>query len=62
MVERLKMSALYCRVQTLWRDRRAVTALEYGIIASTVGIALLAIFARLATPISAALANVGSSI
>jgi Flp pilus assembly pilin Flp len=56
------MSALYCRLQALWLDRRAVTALEYGIIASTVGIALLAIFAKLATPISQALSNVGSSI
>jgi Flp pilus assembly pilin Flp len=56
------MSAFYCRVQALWFDRRAVTALEYGIIASALGVALLAIFARLATPISLALSDVGSSI
>jgi Flp pilus assembly pilin Flp len=56
------MRALYSRVQALRLDRRAVTALEYSIIASTVGIALLAIFAKLATPISLALSNVGSSI
>jgi Flp pilus assembly pilin Flp len=43
-------------------DRRAVTALEYGIIASALALVLMAAFRGLGTPISQALAGVGSSI
>jgi pilus assembly protein Flp/PilA len=50
------------RLRVLRLDRRAVTALEYGIIASTLAVVLIAAFAKLGTPISEALYGVGSSI
>jgi len=56
------MANLLCQLRAFRFDRRAVTALEYGIIASALCVALLAIFARLATPISAILSGVGGSI
>jgi Flp pilus assembly pilin Flp len=56
------MNNLLCHMRTFRMDRRAVTALEYAIIASALGVALLAIFAKLATPISAILSGIGGSI
>lgn len=59
---RLRMTNLLFQLRNFQFDRRAVTALEYAIIASALGVALLAIFARLASPISAILSGVGGSI
>jgi Flp pilus assembly pilin Flp len=56
------MADLIRRARILRSDRRAVTALEYGIIASALAFLLMAIFARLGTSISAALQGVGNSI
>ena len=56
------MHNLLCHLRSFQFDRRAVTALEYAIIASALGVALLAIFARLATPISSILSGIGGSI
>jgi pilus assembly protein Flp/PilA len=50
------------RAHILRLDRRAVTALEYGIIASTLAVVFIAAFAKLGTPISQVLYNIGSSI
>lgn len=59
---RFDMKALVRRSQAVWADRRAVTALEYGIIASALAFVLIAIFANLSTPISQAILGVGSKI
>ena len=46
-----------------WRaDRRAVTALEYGIIASILGLVLVTIFKSFGTTLSTLFQHVGSSI
>lgn len=46
-----------------WRnDRRAVTALEYGIIASILGLVLVTIFKNFGTTLSTLFSNVGKSI
>ena len=46
-----------------WRDdRRAVTALEYGIIASILGLVLVSIFTGLGTTMKILFNHVGSSI
>jgi len=44
------------------RDRRAVTALEYGIIASALAFVLIAAFAALGPPLSSIFSNVGSKL
>ncbi len=44
------------------QDRRAVTALEYGIIASVLAFVIVAIFTNLGTPLSSIFANVGSKL
>ena len=43
-------------------DRRAVTALEYGIIASILGLVLVNVFRNFGTTLSTLFARVGSSI
>ena len=46
-----------------WRaDRRAVTALEYGIIASILGLTLVTIFRNFGATLSTLFAHVASSI
>jgi Flp pilus assembly pilin Flp len=45
-----------------WADRRAVTALEYGIIASILGLVLVTIFKSLGTSLSTLFSHVGASI
>ena len=48
---------------TAWKqDRRAVTALEYGIIASILGLTLVTIFRTLGTTLTTLFSHVGSSI
>jgi Flp pilus assembly pilin Flp len=56
------MRSLVSRLQILRSDRRAVTALEYGIIASALAFVLIAAFGSLSTPISQIFSNVGKSI
>jgi Flp pilus assembly pilin Flp len=46
-----------------WRqDRRAVTALEYGIIASILGLVLVTIFTTLGNSLKTLFSHVGASI
>ncbi len=47
---------------SLSRDRRGVTALEYGLIASALAFVLIGIFASLGPPLSAIFSNVGSKL
>ncbi len=44
------------------QDRRAVTALEYGLIASVLAFVIIAIFTNLGTPLSSIFTNVGSKL
>jgi len=56
------MSNIIRRARHLRSDQRAVTALEYGIIASALAFVLMAVFAKLGTSVSGVLYGVGSSI
>jgi Flp pilus assembly pilin Flp len=47
---------------TLFKDQRAVTALEYGIIAGVLGLALIAIFNSFGGSLSGLFSGIGSSI
>jgi Flp pilus assembly pilin Flp len=49
-------------VVALKNDRRAVTALEYGIIAGVLGLALIAIFKSFGSTLSSLFAGIGGSI
>ena len=49
-------------LRSLVRDRRAVTALEYGIIAGVLGIALISIFKSFGTHLSTLMSGIGGSI
>ncbi len=49
-------------MQLLRRDRRAVTALEYGIIAGVLGLVLIAIFKSFGTRLSTLFTSIGNSI
>jgi Flp pilus assembly pilin Flp len=46
----------------LVHDRRAVTALEYGILAGVLGLVLINIFRSFGTKLSSLFATIGSSI
>ena len=50
------------RHHALFTDRRAVTALEYGIIASILGLVLVGIFKNFGTTLTTLFTHVGSSI
>ena len=56
------MDKLIVRALTFKADRRAVTALEYGIIASILGLVLVTIFTSFGTKLSTLFSNVGASI
>jgi pilus assembly protein Flp/PilA len=43
-------------------DRRAVTALEYGIIAGVLGLALIGIFQTFGTTLTALFSGIGGSV
>ena len=47
---------------SLVQDRRAVTALEYGIIASALAFVLIAAFTNLGVPLSTIFSKLGSSL
>jgi pilus assembly protein Flp/PilA len=49
-------------VRSLLRDRRAVTALEYGIIAGVLGLVLIGIFKTFGTTLSTLFSKIGTSI
>jgi len=50
------------RLMLLLRDRRGVTALEYGIIAGVLGLVLIAIFKTFGSSLSTLMHGIGSSI
>ncbi len=56
------MPTLHRGVQKFSRDRRAVTALEYGIIASILGLVLVGIFTTLGSTLKTLFSHVGTSI
>ncbi len=60
MVNQIKPVAATLRA--LSRDRRAVTALEYGIIAGVLGLNLIGIFKRFGTGLSTLFSTISSSI
>jgi pilus assembly protein Flp/PilA len=49
-------------LRTLVRDRRGVTALEYGIIAGVLGLVLILIFKSFGTTLSTLFSSIGKSI
>jgi pilus assembly protein Flp/PilA len=56
------MLTVAARLAALGRDRKAVTALEYGIIAGVLGLALIGIFQTFGTTLSAVFSGIGSSV
>ena len=56
------MNGIVARLQDLPADRRAVTALEYGIIASILGLVLVTIFSNFGKTLSTLFSHVGASI
>jgi pilus assembly protein Flp/PilA len=57
-----KMDQLMHKIVALKNDRKAVTALEYGIIAGVLGLALIGIFKTFGTTLSTLFSNIGGSI
>lgn len=49
-------------LRTMLRDRRGVTALEYGIIAGVLGLVLIVIFKSFGTTLSSLFSKIGASI
>jgi Flp pilus assembly pilin Flp len=49
-------------LRVLVRERRAVTALEYGIIAGVLGLVLILLFKNLGTTLSTLFSTIGKSI
>lgn len=56
------MNNVMVRLQACWADRRAVTALEYGIIASILGLVLVTIFSNFGKTLTTLFSHVGASI
>jgi Flp pilus assembly pilin Flp len=56
------MSKLISKVVALKNDRRAVTALEYGIIAGVLGLVLIAIFQRFGSTLSTLFSTISASV
>jgi pilus assembly protein Flp/PilA len=56
------MKAVVSKIVSLKNDKRAVTALEYGIIAGVLGLVLIGIFQTFGTKLSTLFATIGSSI
>jgi pilus assembly protein Flp/PilA len=50
------------RLRRLAADKRGVTALEYGIIAGVLGLALISIFHSFGTKLSSLFSTIGGSI
>jgi pilus assembly protein Flp/PilA len=56
------MKAVVSRIVSLKSDKRAVTALEYGIIAGVLGLVLIGIFTTFGSKLSTLFLNIGNSI
>ncbi len=56
------LQTLNKRMRDILRDQRGVTALEYGIIAGVLGLALIAIFKTLGGHLSTLFSGIGGSI
>jgi pilus assembly protein Flp/PilA len=56
------MNKLIANIVALKNDRKAVTALEYGIIAGVLGLALIAIFQSFGGKLSSLFSTIGGSI
>jgi len=56
------MDKLIVRALSLKSDKKAVTALEYGIIASILGLVLVGIFSNFGITLTKLFSNVGASI
>jgi Flp pilus assembly pilin Flp len=56
------MTKLISKVVALKNDRKAVTALEYGIIAGVLGLALILIFQNFGSTLSSLFTTIGKSI
>jgi pilus assembly protein Flp/PilA len=56
------MNNMIARLVALKNDRKAVTALEYGIIAGVLGLALIAIFKNFGTTLTVLFSGIGSSV
>ena len=56
------MRGLKNRLVALWADRRAISAVEYGLIASAMAFVLVNIFLSLGTPISQIFVSLGTRI
>ena len=56
------MDQIVIKLLCLRQDRRAVTALEYGIIASILGLVLVTIFKNFGSTLTSLFSKVGASI
>jgi pilus assembly protein Flp/PilA len=56
------MNKMIAKVVALKNDRKAVTALEYGIIAGVLGLVLITIFTSFGTTLSKLFATIGASV
>jgi len=56
------MTKLVSKLVALKNDAKAVTALEYGIIAGVLGLALIAVFTSFGKTLSTLFTNIGGSI
>jgi Flp pilus assembly pilin Flp len=56
------MTNLISKIVALKNDRKAVTALEYGIIAGVLGLVLILIFQNFGSTMSLLFNNIGSKI
>ena len=61
-IEEVALNNLTRFIALLQRDRRAVTALEYGIIAGVLGLVLIKIFQSFGTTMSTLFTTIGKSI
>ncbi len=58
----MEIFSLLQTLDILRRDRKAVTALEYGIIAGVLGLVLITIFKTFGTKLSTLFSTIGGSI
>jgi pilus assembly protein Flp/PilA len=56
------MDKLIVKALTFKNDRKAVTALEYGIIAGVLGLVLITIFTSFGSKLTTLFTNIGNSI
>lgn len=56
------MSQMISKIVALKNDRRAVTALEYGIIAGVLGLVLITIFQTFGSTLTKLFATIGASV